>query len=452
MMPHDTNSWVLTSVAAMPPDRRQLWRAHCFVESDVDVLLADPVRSIVISTYGGCGISTSLALLRDTRLLVLPYNPEQWPGQPQAFTRAETHFAQWMAHFVDAVTERLDAHPDQLVRLNPYQHQFVIWLLGRYLGRRQSIVWQGDLQQRLPGAMWEQLGAITASEPIEYSDTVADLKYQIHECVAIARCLGWDGVFAGIEISWWDWLRRKPEGREQFEAQVRALLTTLTPLEVPHFGVKVGLDARVLPPPEIDKLTRSRIKPMIYPMTYRWTIEQLQQTCRALVVMAGSDLGLTIPPPPLELWAWLDPDITSIWERPCPAAARALAQIWLDLANAQLPDEQLRHELRTQLYRRAAPLRRDPRPGSQVIYRGELAIHLDEMPLRVFNILWQHRGAPAGNEALLREAGTKANLDKLISRLREQIEPLYRSGTIIYLQRRPGSGAWLDPSVSRFSL
>lgn len=450
-MTRDGTSRVFAPVATMAPELWQLWRARCYQESDVDLLLADPVRSVVISTYGGCGITTSLSTLHSANLLVFPYSPDQWPGQPQAFTRAKTHFGQWMARFADTVTEQLGAQPEHLLRLNPYQHQFFLWLLGHYLGRRQSIVWQSELQQQLPVQAWERLAAIIADEPIDYGDTVSDLKSQIHECVAVARSLGWAGIFASIDITWWDWLARPPEGREQFEAQVRDLLTTLAPLEVPHFGVKLGIAARLLPPQEVDRLTRSRIKPMIFPVTYRWELEQLHQICRQLVALAGEDIGKTPAPPPQELWSWLEADISSIWERPCPAAARALALVWFDLAEQHLADEALIDALRAGLYRHAAPLRRDSRPGSQVVYRGQAAIHLDEVPFRIFTVLWQHRGSPASNDVLLNVAGTKTNLDKIISRLREQIEPLYRSGTIIYLQRRPNSGTWLDARAAQFT-
>jgi len=442
---------VFTAVATMPPDLWQLWRARCYLESDVDLLLADPVRSIVISTYSGCGITTSLAMLHAAKLLVFPYNPDQWPGQPQAFTGDESHFGQWMAHFADAVIEQLGARPEQLSHLSAYQHQFLLWLLGRYLGRRQKIVWQSQLESLLPSQAWEALAAIIANEPIDYGDSVADLKYQIHECVAVARCLGWEGIFASIDVGWWDWFDRTPESRARLEAQVRTLLTTLAPLEVPHFGVKLGMAVRILPPQEVDRLTRSRIKPMIYPATYRWSLDQLQQICRHMLMLAGEELGLALAVPPPELWQLLESDINSIWTRPCPATAHALASVWLNLAEQRLVGDSLIHELRSGLYRHAAPLRRDPRPGSQVVYRGQSALHLDDMPFRVFNMLWQHRGNPASNDALLSVAGTKANLDKLISRLREQIEPLYRSGTMIYLQRRQSSGTWLDADMAVFS-
>lgn len=450
-MTRNNTSWVFTPVAAMVPDLWQRWRTRCYLESEVDLVLADPVRSVMISTYSGCGITTSLSLLQSANLLVFPYNPDQWPGQPQAFTKAETHFGQWMAHCADAITEQLSAQPEHLLRLKPYQHQFLLWLLGRYLGKRQSIVWQSELQRYLPSQLWQELAAIIVDEPIDYGDTVSDLKSQIHESIAMARALGWEGIFASIDVSWWDWFSRTPEGRERLEAQVRELLTTLAPLEVPHFGVKLGMASRLLPSQEVDRLTRSRITSTVYPATYHWSVDQLQQICRQLVELASEDLGFTLVSPPLDLWNWLEADISSIWERPCPAAAQTLALVWFSLnKQQQLADDALLHSLRVGLYRYAAPLRLDPRPGSQVVYRGQAAIHLDDMPFRIFAMLWQHRGSPANNDVLLNVARTKTNLDKIISRLREQIEPLYRSGTMIYLQRRPNSGTWLDADVTQF--
>lgn len=449
-MIRDNPASIFKPVATMPADVWQLWRARCYVESDVDLLLADPVRSIVVGTYSGCGITTSLSMLPTKNLLIFSYNPDQWPGQPQAFTKAKTHFDQWMAHFADTVTEQLSAQPEYFAKLTLDQHQFILWLLARYVGKRQNGYWQSELQRQLPSRSWEDLVKLNDDNPIEYGDSVADLKYQIHECIAVARGLGWDGAFASIDVSWWDWFNRTPEARAQLEAQVRELLTTLAPLEVPGFGVKLGIAGQLLPPREVDRLTRSRIKPMIYPATYRWKVEELQKICRQLVTLAGEELGLQVETPPTELWNWLESDITAIWGQPCPSAARILSLVWLDLAEQHVTRTDLLHELRAGLYRRGAPLRRDPRPGSQVIYRGRTAIHLDDMPFRVFNMLWQHRGSPANNDALLHLTGTKANLDKIISRLREQLEPLHGSGTIIYLQRRPNSGTWLEESVTQF--
>lgn len=430
----------------------QQWRNHCYIESEIDLLLADPVRSVVVSTYSGCGLSTSLAMLQASRLLLLNYNPEEWAGTPQAFGRSETHFGQWMARFADSVMERLTLEPDDLARLNLYQQQLLLWLLERYLGKRQSRFWQGELERLLPVASKEELTQILADEPIDYGDTVADMKYQINECVAIARRLGWEGVFATVDLRWWDWLEGDDEERAQLEVGLRKLLTTLAPLEVPHFGVKLGIPARLLPPQDIDRLTRSRIRPMLYPTTYRWTVQQLQQICQRQVTLAAKDADVDFAPPPTELWRWLEADIARIWEYPCPAAASVLARIWCEFAAQRLAADQLVQQLRVSLYRHAAPLRCDSRPGSQIVYRGQQPIHLDDMPFRIFTTLWQHRGSPASNETLLGVAGSKANLDKLISRLREQLEPMHGSGTTIYLQRRPNGGAWIDAAVAAFDI
>lgn len=444
-------TWMFEPVATLSPEQWQQWHTRVQVESDIDALLCDPIRSMIITTYPGCGITTSLYLLRFTDLLVFPYNPEQWPGQAQAFTAAESHFGQWMAHVAYALTEEVRNQPERIAALNLYQHQFIVWLLQRYIGRRQSLVWQSHLQSVLPSDAWERLTAMIANEPIAYEDTVADLKYQLHECVDVAHSLGWRGIFATIDITWWDWVERSVDERQRFDEQVQQLLTTLAPLEVPNFGVKLGIPGRLVPPQEIDKLTRSRIKPTIYPLTYRWNIEQLHQICTGLLDMIREEVGGSLSAPPVSMWEWLAPDIASIWETPGPGAAVRLAQQWLIHATQQTAEEMLLPELRAGLYRRAAPLRLDRSPDSKTVWRGGTAIQLDDMPFRVFQILWQHRGSPASNESLLRVAGTKANLDKIISRLREQLEPLYKSGTFIYLQRRQSSGTWLEKDICLFT-
>ncbi len=444
------SSWVFAPLTAMDAGQQQRWREHCFKESAVDALLHDPLRSVVISCVGGCGISTSLALLQQSNLLVFSYNPDQWPGQSEHFTTHASHFAQWMAWIADLVLQHLSANQAQLHHLNAYQHQFLIWLIERYLKPRQSRLWYSQIQPQLQAEVAQMLAKISGEEPIDYGDSVADVKYQIHECLDLVRSLGWQGIFATVDVNWWDWFERSLEARVRLEQQLRDLLTTLAPLEVPGFGVKLGLASHILPPQEVDRLTRGRIKPLIYPAVYQWTLPQLQQICADLVALACEEAALPPMPPPGELWDWLQADLVSIWERPGPAAAHALALIWMGRAGQGLEGEALHLALRADLFRTAAPLRRDPRPAGQVVYRGQLAIQLDEMPWRILDMLWQYRGNPASNEALLQIAGTKANLDKLISRLREQLEPLYRSGTMLYVQRRPHGGTWLEQSLTHF--
>lgn len=434
----------------MSQDQRQQWVDSCYAESDIDQLLRDPARSIVVSTYPGCGITTSLQLLRSADLLVFSYNPDQWPGEAQAFTADTTHFGQWMALICDMLTEELRNRSDRIDTLDPYQHQFIIWMMQRYLGRRQSLIWQGMLQSLLPGDAWERLSSLIEHDPIAYSDTIADLKHQLYEWISVAQKLGWRGIFGSIDISWWDWYERSLEARKQFDLRIRQLLTTLAPLEVPYFGMKLGLPARLLPPKEIDKLTRARIKPTIYPTTYRWSHEQLQQICQNLVALASGEQGMRRPAPSGALWAMLQKDIESIWGAACPAAATALAQIWSELPQHEPLSAEAVQALRAGLYRLAAPLRLDPEPESQIIRRGINAIQLDDMPFRIFQLLWQHRGSTATNDTLLQVAGTKANLDKIISRIREEIEPLYEHGVYIYLQRRPSSGTWLEKDACLF--
>lgn len=444
-------TWMFEPVATMGPQHWQRWMQRCHVISEVDELLRDPVRSIVLSTFPGCGLTTSLNLLQSRDLLVFPYNPSQWPGEPHAFTKAESHFEQWMAKIAYSLSEELGEHPAWCERLNQYQLQFLTWLVERYLGRRPSLVWHDFLRVQLPGAAWEDLKGLIEREPIEYGGSVADLKYQIHECLGVARALGRRGIFASIDLSWWDWVGRSLAERDRLDGQLKRLLTTLAPLEVPHFGVKLGVPEQLLQPQEIDRLTRSRVKPTIYPTTYRWSLEQLHGLCVALVQLSADEWGVDLQSPPRELLGMLGTDVEAIWGAYGPAAAMTLARVWVKQWSGELPGAGQLQAVRSGLYRYGAPLRRMPLDGSQTVLRGRQPIHLDDMPFRIFQVLWRHKGSPANNEALLQVAGTKANLDKLIQRLREQLEPPARGGEFIYIQRRQNGGTWLEKDACIFT-
>ncbi len=45
---------------------------------------------------------------------------------------------------------------------------------------------------------------------------------------------------------------------------------------------------------------------------------------------------------------------------------------------------------------------------------------------------------------LRQHMGSQANLDKNISRIRQQIEPFFKEGDYVYLQRETSRGIWVE--------
>jgi hypothetical protein len=433
---------------AMSSEQQQRWLDTCYVKTNIDELFADPARSIVVLTHSGCGVTTSLARLNSYGLFCFQYNPDQWPGQPQAFTDDTDHFSQWMAHIAYSFTEKLRIHPDLLDRLAVEHHEFLIWLMRRFLNPRRSRNWLQYLKQHLPDDMWQALNSALDILPEQmYGNTVAELFGQIDECLMIAKQLGWKGIYASIDIHWSDWISRSSKDREILKKGIQQLLATLTPLQRPGFGFKMGLPQRLLSVHDVRELTRGRATVA----QYEWGYQDLSHIATQLIGLADEnpteDAARLAP----DTWTMLDTDLTSIWDQPGPAAAIAVARQYLLLSTESASSKENMALLRQNLYRSSAKLYLDHDLTQRQVWRGMTPLTLEETPFHVFEVLWRHQGTSVSNETLIDIAGTKMNLDKIISRIRKAVEPFYEQGIYLYVQRRPSSGTWLDKEVCDFA-
>lgn len=454
--------WPFQPLASLSLDEQRMWLAQCYVPSDVDSVVLDPRRSVIVIAPPGHGLSTSLALLhsqqrildsspseaaRPPHLLTFSYPPEQWPGQPHALCRTDTegHFKQLMAQVADQCVQKLEEHPALIQDLPLSGHEFLAWLIGRYLGRRWSNRWLLFLEQNEPSADIQQLIEQVRQGELDHllSDMEENVRLQIVESLDLARHLGWNGIYAVIDISITDWLERSLEQQVVLRDGVRQLLENLQILQRPGFGCKIGLPAVMFSRAEAQALVRDRAEVI----TYAWTPEKLL-AIGDRVLSAAIERHLALEPllAP-KTWALLDEDIRMIWGHTCPAAMTAIAKQvrQLQLQQVNLNTDRAKLALRRQLYIEYAPLRHNPHSSRPVIWRGVTQLSLGETPLRVFEILWKRRGSNVSNDELLLIAGSDKNLDKIISRIRQVIEPLPRPP--IYLHRSQSYGTWLEHCV-----
>jgi hypothetical protein len=294
--------------------------------------------------------------------------------------------------------------------------------------------------------VWESLHReVSESQEDLYDNSISGLRGQIDECLGIARTLGWNGIFARIDLHWSDWIGRAPTEREKLTMTLRELLTMLTPLRR-GFGIKLGLPRHLFTTQEVRELVRDRA----FLTSYNWTLDDVAELTRRLVTLAtdgvvDADQFLTSA-----VWKVIEEDISAIWEMPGPAAATAVAHSLIQSIQIRTPSSDIVTELRHALYRSSAFLRLDRDVTQRCVWRGMMRITLDETPFRFFELLWKHKGDFVDNEALMDIAGSKANLDKNISRVRESIEPFYKDGFYLYVHRRIGSGTWIDRSLCHF--
>lgn len=438
---------LLEPVETMSADVFARWLDECYLDTRANQLLADPDVSVVILSPPGTGLSTALALVPQQGLLTYAYPPTSWPGQPEAFTEAEAHFDQWMGHIANQIGLMLQEATASFLELDSASHEFLLWVNQRYRGQRQRELWLRTLRQRLPPDLVEELQARVRSPDFTtlYGDTGSDVASQIEECLTIARALDQEGIFAAVDVGWADWVQRSSEERSWLTSSLRLLLSTLTPLQRPRFGMKVALSTNLgLALPEIQRLVRGRA------MTMRWEWPEAQ--VRELVgryVVAATE-GRCDPGPWLAHWAQLYEDCITIWGLPGAAAAVALArQILLQAEAGQPADLQA---LREGLFRTAAPLYVDPVPELRTVWRGQQPITLDEAPFRLLSALWADRGRKTGHQRLVSIAGSQSSLDQTIKRIRAYVEPFYSKDKAedkdktrpLYLQRTRGSYTWIE--------
>ena len=113
-----------------------------------------------------------------------------------------------------------------------------------------------------------------------------------------------------------------------------------------------------------------------------------------------------------------------------------LAQYLAQTKPALLTDAQAVTEA---YYQRHVPLRLVPE--QMAVWRGPQLLSLDRQPFELLRTLFDLQGQPAP-DALLQIAGTPANLNTLIGRIRRIIEPIAK--TNIYIQNRRDLGYWLE--------
>jgi hypothetical protein len=415
----------LPTIGTLPPAQQHALLSAYYVPSNIDALFADPERSVVALAYAGCGLTTGLSLLPRYRLLSFPYNPDQWPARSGEIPDAGLHRHQWMRLIAARFLEQLRNEPARVQALTSSDHEYLLWLVRRYMGHRPGALWLTDLRQHIAMETWQPLSDAANRGALDqmYGEQVSDLYGQIDEALQVAARLGWQGIYASIDISWADWTSRTSAERNTLLDEVRRILMELTPLQRLRFGVKMGIPRQIVTPQEVKDWVRGRA----HVASYEWPLADLHRIATSRLKQSAGESERTTAPIIETLWQRLSADIDSIWEVPVPATAVTLARI--AQANAAhdlglIPEDSLRR----QLYEQAAFLRLDPDRNQRRVWRGMAPIELDDTQYRFFEVLWKYRGNYADNQSLMAVAGNSAqNLDKILQRLREAIEPFYKT-------------------------
>jgi DNA-binding response OmpR family regulator len=96
--------------------------------------------------------------------------------------------------------------------------------------------------------------------------------------------------------------------------------------------------------------------------------------------------------------------------------------------------------LLTAFYQQRIRLRADR--TRQGVWRGPQFLKMDKQPFDILARLIKLDGKPSSDELTRLAGGSKTNLNTIVSRIREVVEPL--SGEKIYIQNRRDVGYWLE--------
>lgn len=445
------DKWVFQPLTSLTDEQEIQWLEKCYLRSQCDLLFQDRARSAIVITDPGSGLSTSMFLAARAGFLTFSYTPDQWPGQPYALIKTPDldHFSQFMAQIAQLCTDKIRSDPKYLAECPAQTYEFLYWLVLHYLGRRRADLWLRYLQQHVTS---ETQTFITQAQQgifdtLYGNESVNDIYGQIDECLGLAECLGWNGIYALIEINIYDWIQRSVEDRAMLRDGLERLLRSLTLIQRPGFGFKLGVPMQMLSVDKAEELARGRATVI----TYTWTPNELDMlTQRMLQTAAGDQDELQFLTRP-SFWKTIEPDIYSIWGQKCPAAISAVLRFVLEIneRDGWTSSQENVLGLRQRLYQSHALLRRDAVDPS-VVWRGATPLPLDDAQQRIFAELWRHGGHAVQNSALLPLAGSRPNLDKIISRIRQAIEPLAQSRTYLYLMRSNSQGMWLEKSMCAF--
>ena len=466
MSSYPQQSWPFRALDTLRVSQQRDWLTHCYVRSGLDGVLLDAQRSVVIIAQPGSGLSTSMTLLQlqnplkspmnaepisePPSFLTFPYPPERWPALGHTSSQSSTHFELIMGAFADKCIETLKEQPEQLALIPLISHEFLIWLVRRYLPQRRGTVWLHTLEQHDPDLALRQVITQARNNELDQLYTDSDpqsIKGQIEECLDLAQCLGWQGVYAIADISLIDWINRTADERTALRDGMHDLLQQLTQLQRPRFGFKIGVPSVLLSQEDAQSLLRDRAEII----TYAWSEDKLWQIAdRMLVAASGQSMSLQELLPPGsgdELYA----DVYEIWGQMCPAAMAALARYAWEQHTLDIPQSQKVRAIRMKLYSNHAPLRRDPQLNQPIVWRGAKPLTLNQAQLRLFDFLWHQRGRFVQTEELidLNIATSDDHLAKLVSRIRQVIEPLANAKMPVYLQRTPSQGIWLENCAFR---
>ncbi|MCP4416088.1 MAG: hypothetical protein GY805_05675 [Chloroflexi bacterium] len=423
--------WPFLPENAWTPDQAVQWWQDCFLHTDAIREFTAVSGSAILFGEAGSGKSVALkTLLHKTAdsILHVPYPVQNWPKGSRPWLPGRRHVSQMMATSANELVRLLNEQPARFHNCHEMLQEFLIWLVQKHLGRRTLV----RLLQRINRSTSAKI-PIPNKDAVEdiypSDDHTADVRGQIDELAELVRALGYDAVMITIDLN---------EQEASLSGQDLNDLFRLDLLENPGMVLRTVLPKSSVLQAQIENRVGGHLRLIPIYHKHEDIIQLIGRYLQAATDGAVSELS------DLANTAVLNratKEINSLYQAPTIAGWLHWTEIILTNYLAQdkptpLTDAKL---TASSYYRRHVPLRLIP--DQMAVWRGPQLLTLDKQPFELLRKLFELQGQPAP-EALLQIAGSQANLNTLIGRIRKIIEPIPK--TNIYIQNRRDLGYWLE--------
>ena len=422
--------WPFLPTTAHSPDQSVQWWGNCFVRTAaIDNFLNSPGSAAIIGNAGS-GKSTALAAyMREAapRALKVLYPPQNWPHGPHPWVKGRGHVSQIMAATANELIKHLESEPQKFLKLHSLQQEFLFWLIHKHLRPRTL----ARFIFRLGRALEQEIERPHDIEDIYPSDTEeADVLGQISELIELTQAFSFNHIIILCDLNETDVISNLED--------LTALFSSFDLMEQPGYAVRaafpnVSAIRGLISTGVSGRLTLVRLdyaQPVIDEMIGRHLLVATNQQFDSFNRLASASVlkqaiqEIKVLYDHASVAGWLNWTETTL-------AVYAEQSATKPLTNAK--------QLAYNFYLRHAPLRLDT--IEQGVWRGPQFLSLDRQPFDIMTKLFELRGR-SSPDALAAIAGSPANLNTLISRLRKIVEPI--KGRHLYIQNRRDQGYWLE--------
>ncbi len=424
--------------------QEQWWRS-CFVPVAALERLSQTSDPTLILGAPGSGKSTALTFLQRTRdpqsqkLFTLLYPFEKWPESKAPLLPGKDHFHQLMSAAAYQLVHLFEQSPEKITHLNEFQQEAVAWFVSHYIRRRQLDV----LHRKITETLGLELSTLRPFEPLyPLEPGYTDMRHQVDDLVDIIRGLGYDLIMVMSDL--------EPYMVSTSLEVVGDFIEWFQLLRQPAFDCRLALPYDLNALPYLRRRSSERINEvlLVYTEEELNTIIQRHLHIATQSQIRALDQLFTHP-----VIGNARRELLKLYNQESPGAWLKWISTALPLWVSQDSKEPLSkiEPILEAFYRQHIHLRLSL--NRQGVWRGPQFIPMEKQPFDMLHKLFELRGRHDDTGHLLEVAGSNANLNTIMSRLRREIEPLkpdkkgeqtyHKAEEYIYIQNRRDRGYWL---------